>query len=449
MRRLLGVLSFIFFGPLLVGAPTGTVHAQDSWLGGSPLRARIRVDANGETWVGVWVDAPTQTARARARAPMAVSLVIDTSGSMAGEKIQNARMAAASFIETLSDGDIVSIYGFSNGVVEFAPPTVLSRGSRGGLMQSVQRITAAGGTNMWDGMQVGIERTGRAPATHTLRRVFLISDGHANIGPSDPVSLGNLAAGATEHGTQITAIGVGYDYDQHTLGALAVRSSGRVHHLGRSHQMASILEQELNLLARSVALNAFVEVVPASGVTILEGATSGATIENGCLRFPLGALHAGQRREVLFRARIDTRRLGAHPLATAQLRYETPDERARREQAVRVSYQVTRDATESAESVAPRVAAMVSDHEAVEAQRRAAALMREGRAQQASVVLRDAQRRAELDARAAPAPARARIQRRARELEAASTSAGAARSRAAMQQRSYEFEDSALSAEGY
>lgn len=449
MRRILGMLSLMVFGSLFVVVPKDRVDAQDSWLGGSALRGQVRVDSNGDTWVGIWIDAPNEVAGARARAPMAVSLVIDTSGSMAGEKIQNARMAAASFIETLRDGDIVSIYGFSNGVVEFAPPTVLSRASRHGLMQSVQRIAASGGTNMWDGMQVGIARTGSAPATHALRRVFLISDGHANIGPSDPVSLGNLAAGATEHGTQITAIGVGYDYDQRTLAALAVRSSGRVHHLGQSHQMASILEQELNLLARSVALNAFVEVVPAPGVTILGGATSGASVENGRLRFPLGALHAGQQREVLFRARVDTSQVGARPLATAHLRYETPDERARREQAVRVSYQVTRDEARSRESIAPRVAAMVTDHEAVEAQRRAAALMREGQAQQASAVLSDARRRAERDAQAAPAPARARIRRRAQELGTASTSARAARNQSEMQQRSYEFEDSAMSAEGY
>jgi uncharacterized protein (DUF58 family) len=56
---------------------------------------------------------------------MAVSLVVDTSGSMSGEKIENARLAASSLIETLSDGDLVSIYAFANGVAEVAPPTTV------------------------------------------------------------------------------------------------------------------------------------------------------------------------------------------------------------------------------------------------------------------------------------------------------------------------------------
>lgn len=446
MRRILGVLAVLAVG---CSWCFGSVYAQNSWVGGAPHQTRILVDGNGDTWVGIWVDVPNTTGRVRARAPMAVSLVIDTSGSMAGEKIENARMAAASLLETLANGDIVSIYGFSNGVFEVAPPTVISAGSRGALMQSLRRIIADGGTNMWDGMQAGIAQMARAPTTHSLRRIFLISDGHANIGPSDPVSLGNLAANATESGTQITAIGIGYDYDQTTLAALAVRSSGRVYHLGQAHQMASILEQELHLLSRSVAVNAFIEVVPAPGVTIIEGATTGTVVENGRLRFALGAMYAGQRREILFRARLDTASTGTRQLATARLVYETPEERERRQQSVPIAYEVTRDAASAARSVAPRVAAMVADYEAVEAQRRAAELMQQGQAQQAAAVLAAAERRVQAQAAAAPPAARARIQQRASSLGTASTAAGAARSDAEMRARSYDFAQAAMSAEGY
>lgn len=442
-RKIVGALS-----ALLVACLAPTAMAQQTWVGGSPQQSRIMVDANGDTWVGIWIDAPA-VARPRTRAPMSVSLVVDTSGSMAGDKIQNARVAAQSLLESLSDGDIVSIYAFSSGVTEIAAPTVMSSATRGLLMQRISLLQAAGGTNMWDGMQVGVSRMSQAPATHPLRRIFLISDGHANIGPSDPMSLGNLAAGATEYGTQITAIGVGYDYDQSTLGALAVRSSGRLYHLGESHQMAAILQQELQMLSNSVALNAYIEVVPAPGVVIVEGATTGAVIESGRLRYPLGAVHAGQRREVLFRARIDTSSLGSRQLATARLVYETPSEREQRVQAVPIAYEVTRDRAATERSVAPRVVAMVADHEAAEAQRQAAALMQQGQSQQAAVVLENAQRRVEATAAAAPPPARARLQARASSLGTASSAASSARTESEQRARSYEFADEAMSAEGY
>jgi Ca-activated chloride channel family protein len=45
---------------------------------------------------------------------MAVALVIDTSGSMEGEKIRHARAAASAFLDTLVEGDQVSLITFDS-----------------------------------------------------------------------------------------------------------------------------------------------------------------------------------------------------------------------------------------------------------------------------------------------------------------------------------------------
>lgn len=429
-------------------AASPAMAQQTRWIDGSALQTRIRVGADGTTYVGVWIDAPNQ-APARLRAPMAVSLVVDTSGSMAGDKIQNARLAAASLLESLADGDIVSIYGFSNQVIEHAPPTVMSGATRAALMRRVAQLYAAGGTNLYGGVQAAISRMSQAPATHPVRRVFLISDGHANVGPSDTVSLSNLAAGATEFGAQITAIGVGLSYDQQTLSAMVVRSSGRLYHLAQPQQMAHILEQEMNLLSRSVAVNAYIEIVPAPGVTILTGVTLGSDVVNGRLRLPLGSLFAGQRREVLFRARVDTARLGRRPLAEARLVYQRPGEQRTRTERRALSYEVTNSASAARASRAPAVAAMVANHQATVAQRRAAEMMRAGQAQQAAQQLAHARATLDAAARQAPrgAPARAlreRSHRMERARQRASTVTAAEAPAAA-----YELEDEAMSAEGY
>lgn len=431
------------------GASAAGAQAPGGWVGGAPYQTRVVVGADGSTYVGIWVQAP-QMPVARARAPMAVSLVIDTSGSMAGDKIENARMAASSLLETLSDGDVVSLYAFSDGVVELAPPTVLSAASRGLMMQRVRALAAMGGTNMWDGMQIAVRRMSEAPPSHPLRRVFLISDGRANVGPSDPASLGALAARATEWGTQVTAIGVGTDYDQTTLTAMAVQSAGRLYHLGQPYEMASILQNELQLLSRSVALNAYLEVEPAPGVLILEGLTMGTTLDHGRLRMPLGAVFAGQQREVLLRARVDTARLGSRPLATARLVYQTPGEQAAQQtQSATLAYEVVRDASAAAQSSAPRVVAMVADFEATQTQREAAAMLARGENARAAQVLQAGQHRLQVQAAAAPPAAAARMSTRAQALGQASQQAGAATTAAEQRARSYEFEDSAVEASGY
>lgn len=435
---------FAYWAPMPAHAQAGT------WIGGSPIRSTVSVGAPGEAWVGVWVDAPVTVTTVRARMPMAVSLVIDTSGSMAGPKIDNARLAAAALIESLSDGDVVSIYGFATGVTEVAPPTVLGPATRQMLLQNVTHLVAAGGTNMEGGLRAGIARMAMAPATHTVRRLFLISDGQANVGISDPTMLGNLAAASTEWGTQVTAIGVGYDYDLRTLNAVAVQSAGRLHHLGSPEQMGAILEAELSTMSRSVALSAVLEVRPTPGVVILDAATLGATVEGGVLRLPLGAITAGQRRELLFRVRVPTADVGRRTLATASLSFQTPDGVVATPQTAELAMTVSRRADGATD--APRVAAMVAQYEASEAERQAAALLEQGRREEAVARL-DAARAAVTTTSTSyefeDADVAGALATRQRELESAASAARSATTPSAMHERAYEIQAAPMAADGY
>lgn len=88
------------------------------------------------------------------------------------------------------------------------------------------------------------------------------------MGDTDANSISDVAAQATEHGTQVTAIGVGLDYDESMLNAMAVGSAGRLYHLEEPQQMASILHNELELLGDTVAANVFIEFTPANGVAV-------------------------------------------------------------------------------------------------------------------------------------------------------------------------------------
>ncbi len=451
VAALAALLCLSVFLAVFLAVFSAPASAQDTttWIGGSPIRSSVTVGAPGEAWVGVWVDAPMVTT-VRARTPIAVSLVVDTSGSMAGPKIDNARLAAAALIQSLSDGDIVSIYGFATGVTEVAAPTVLDAYTRPVLLRNVSRLYAGGGTNLEGGLRAGISRMAGAPITHATRRVFVISDGQANVGVTDPRMLGMLAAGATEWGTQVTAIGVGYDYDPLTLNAMAVQSAGRMHHLGRPEQMSAILETELSYMVRSVALSAVLEVRPAAGVMILEAATMGAVVEGGVLRLPLGSITAGQRRELLFRVRVPTADIGRRSLATANLRFETPDGTPAPAQSTDLVLMVSRDASGARET--PRVAAMVAQHDASEAERAAATLLAEGRREEAVARL-DAARAAVSTASTSyafdDAVVSGALASRQAELDAAASSARSATTPSAMHERSYELQAAPMAADGY
>lgn len=298
---------------------------------------------SSETYLGVWVDVPSSFQRVRA--PADVAFVIDTSGSMAGTKILAARAAARDLVEKLSDGDIVSILTFSDVARERVPPTTLSPGARNAILGVLGELQPMGSTNMFDGLRTAERNVASSPPSHPVRRIVMISDGMANVGPSSPEALGAIAARGADTGVQVSSIGVGLDYDEHTLNALAVQSSGRLYHLTEPHELPAIIEHEVALLQNTAATNASVEVVPAPGVQILGGNSVrldwGA---NGAVRIPLGTMFGGQHREMLLRVRVSASSDGDHPLASVRLRFNDPtDGNLERMEEVVARYRVTTD----------------------------------------------------------------------------------------------------------
>src|SRR5262245_4096470 len=94
-----------------VGEPEHAAPANGPWIGASGASDFVLAGTR-DTFMGVWVDVPS--AAKRTHSPMALSLVIDTSGSMGGAKIENARSAARALVGGLANGDIVAIDTFSD-----------------------------------------------------------------------------------------------------------------------------------------------------------------------------------------------------------------------------------------------------------------------------------------------------------------------------------------------
>jgi Ca-activated chloride channel homolog len=398
-------------GPASTAAVAATdapgVSARGSWIGAAGESDFVLAGTH-DTAIGVWVDVPS--AARHAHTPADVALVVDTSGSMAGAKMDNARTAARSFVDKLSDGDIVSIHTFDDEARERLAPTTLGPSTRAAVAQVIAALTPAGGTNLFDGLRLGEARAHLAPPSHPVRRVVVISDGMANVGPSSPEILGDLAARGAEGGVQVTALGVGLEYDERTLDALAVRSSGRLYHLGEPRELSAMLERELGLLQATAATGAVVEVVPAAGVTLV-GADGVRTEREpgGAIRIPLGAMFGGQHREMLVRARVTTMdadsmdaRSGERPLASVRLHFQDPaDGNLERVQEVVARYRVTTDEGAVAQHRSVKTDAIVATQEAAQVTLAAATKLNDGQFAKADLDLAAAE--AKLRARAAVA----------------------------------------------
>lgn len=305
------------------GTPLDAPNPNAPWVGAAVATDAL-VPGAQDTQLAVWIDIPRDNGGARS--PAAIAVVIDTSGSMAGDKMVNARKAAGRFVDSLADGDIVSLHTFSDEVAERVSPVRLDASSRARFASAISELTPAGGTNLFDGVRVAGLAVMNAPASHAVRRVVLVSDGIATVGTTSRDMLGVLGDRAGDRGVQITGIGVGLDYDEQALNALAIRSSGRLYHLENAAQLADIMTKEKDLLQATRITNAFVDVVPAPGVQLTASQSIRTNWNGTALRVPLGALFAGQHKEFVLRARVTMPQEGSQPIASVRLVFQDPRE---------------------------------------------------------------------------------------------------------------------------
>jgi len=154
-----------------------------------------------------------------------VTLVIDRSGSMNGEKLEQVREAALQVIAGLSDGETFNIIVYNERVELFAEkPVVKSRETEARARAYLKGLTAGGGTNIHDAL---LEALRQKPAAESLPIVLFLTDGLPTIGQTNEVAIRNVAAKANRYDRRVFTFGVGVDVNTPLLQNVADETRGR------------------------------------------------------------------------------------------------------------------------------------------------------------------------------------------------------------------------------
>ena len=220
----------------------------------------------------VWMDVAIKASGVQTRAPLAAVLVIDRSGSMAGDKIDAARQAAERFVNGMADGDMLAVVTYGSDVSVDFPFTTVDPQSRTRALGVVRRIEEGGGTNIDGGLLAAQNQLQHSNTSGKVARVILISDGRPTEGDRRATTLAGHSQSLRTGGVTMSTIGLGLDYNEDLMEQLAVVGGGRYHYLKTGAQMAKILDDELqhgrNVVASNVKLHLDRALAP--GVRVLE-----------------------------------------------------------------------------------------------------------------------------------------------------------------------------------
>jgi Ca-activated chloride channel homolog len=159
------------------------------------------------------------------REPRDVAVAVDVSGSMAGEKMEQARQALHRLLGTLNAGDRFRLVAFSTRIEAYRPGwTSATRAAIEEASAWVDRLSASGGTHIAGGLDELFREPGGAGRLHLA--VF-ITDGLPTVGETNPDRIAANAE-ATLGDARLFAFGVGYDLNTYLLERIAVAGRGTV-----------------------------------------------------------------------------------------------------------------------------------------------------------------------------------------------------------------------------
>jgi hypothetical protein len=151
---------------------------------------------------------------------VALLLVIDRSGSMAGPKMRMAQMSAMAAARSLSAEDRVGILAFDDRTKWIAP--FQSAGDLNTLSRRVGGLRAEGGTDFFPALRQGFAEIGRQKCG--IRHVILLSDGATRAAVFRPT-----VEAAAEQSITLSTIAIGDGADTRLLGLLAGWGKGRLY----------------------------------------------------------------------------------------------------------------------------------------------------------------------------------------------------------------------------
>ncbi len=249
------------------------------------------------------------------RVPTDFVVVLDRSGSMDGAKIEHARAAVRELISQLAPDDRFAVVSYASGSEMTIPLAPATAGARQRWRGTVAGIRPGGGTNMSSGLEQAVLITA-GPREGRAGRLILISDGLANEGDPTVEGLSRRAAMASRHEVAVSTVGVGADFNEFLMSAVADAGTGNYYYLNDVERLAQVFSDELGATRETVASALAVAVAPGDGVEVIDAAGYPLERMDGKTVFRPGSLFSGQERRIWVTLKVANRALGDRSLGS-------------------------------------------------------------------------------------------------------------------------------------
>jgi len=243
---------------------SGDACDQTLCLNASVMPAAI---TDGDYFAGLGFD--TNVSESWVRKPLNLIAVIDRSGSMNGDSINNVKRSLYKITENMHAGDQISFVLYGSDVVTHMQPLPVTKKSKTIIKDKIKSIIVEGSTNMDKGLARGYDIAHATQAEFQGNtRVMIFTDERPNTGRTDAEGFMARAKAASLDNIGLTTIGYGVDYGGALGAKIASVRGGNLFYVSNKQDVDRLFSQNFDFMVSELAHDLTVTLKPSPGLEI-------------------------------------------------------------------------------------------------------------------------------------------------------------------------------------
>jgi len=236
-------------------------------LVGHSMAAAIPLRPQDEYFVGLDFDSNIDADKLKAE-PISVIAVVDRSGSMSGEPIENVKHALRAVLSQLGEDDRMGIVIYGDDTVVHLPVSDVD-GHRREIDHAISSIEIDGSTYMEAGLRLGYETAFRElDKSNGKTRLMLFTDEQPNVGDTTAEGFMVQARAGAERGVGLTTIGVGVQYDGDLAAEISSTRGGNLFFIDTEKDARALFARDFRNMTSEVASDIVIAMTPPEGYAI-------------------------------------------------------------------------------------------------------------------------------------------------------------------------------------
>lgn len=187
--------------------------------------------------------------------PIHLCIVLDRSTSMQGSRMDMVKANLLKLVKEFREKDSLSLVTFSDRAQLVIPPGRITQPDI--LEGKIAQLTTGGGTEIYRGLELGMQTVQSYGDRDTVKRLFLLTDGHTY---GDEIECLELAAMSARQGIPINILGFGGDWNDEFLDQFTKLNGGTTTFVTSREGLYNYFTRSINEIQNTVAKNLALEL---------------------------------------------------------------------------------------------------------------------------------------------------------------------------------------------